>query len=256
MRGTVSKYSIRLKKKHRRRLERIERRRRASHWLVQRVRIILLSDRLARVDAVCAALSSDRQVVRRWRKRFLRGGIEALKDRPRRGRPPLIEPKVWQKVATLVVQPPTNFGVELSRWTVRELSKFLLARYDYQVSRSSISRFLRSMALKPHRVKYWLNPTDPEFDAKAAKICRLYLRPPKGKTVLCIDEKPGLQALSRKHPDLRMQPGRVRRAEFEYRRNGTRNIFAAYNIRNGKTLVQVTKDRKVPRLLARIDHQK
>lgn len=249
MRGTVSKYAITLKKKQRKRLEKIVRRRSPSHWLVLRAKVVLLSVTLKRIDAVCEALSLDRQVVRRWRKRFLAGGVEALKDRGRRGRPAVIKPKVWQKVATLVVQPPTNFGLELNRWTVREMSAFLAKRYGWSVSRSSISRFLRSMALKPHRVRYWLNPKDPEFDKKAARICRLYLRPPRGKTVLSIDEKPGVQALERRHPDRPMRPGRARRAEFEYRRRGTRNIFAALDIKTGRVLVQVTADRKVPRVI-------
>jgi transposase len=71
--------------------------------------------------------------------------------------------------------------------------------------------------------------------------------------VLCIDEKPGVQALSRKYPDKPVRPGDVRRVEFEYRRNGTRNVFAAFNIRTGKVLVQVTADRKVPRVVAFLD---
>lgn len=252
--GTVSKYAITLKKKQRKRLEKIVRRRTPSHWLVLRAKVILLSASLKRVDAVCDALSVDRQVVRRWRKRFLEGGVRALKDRGRRGRPPSIKPKVWEKIATLVVQPPTNFGLELNRWTVRELSKFLADRYGWSVSRSSISRFLKAMSLKPHRVKYWLNPADPDFDQKAARICRIYLRPPKGKTVLCMDEKPGVQAISRRFPDKNLRRGAVRRIEFEYRRNGTRNIFAAFNIRNGKVLVQVTADRKVPRVVEFLDY--
>ncbi len=253
MPGRVSKYGISLKKKQRRRLRRIVRRRRPSHWLVHRAQIILLSDHHHRIAEVCVGLSCDRQVVRRWRKRFLDGGVDALKDRPRRGRPPSIQPRVWQKLTTLVVQSPTKFGVEQTRWTIRTVVRFLKERYGWQVSRSSVSRFLRSMALKPHRVKYWLNPKDPDFDQKAERICQLYLNPPKGTTVLCIDEKPGVQALSAKHPDLPMRPGNVRRVEFEYRRNGTRNIFAAFNIRTGRVLVQVTKDRKVPRLVAFLD---
>ena len=56
------------------------------------------------------------------------------------------------------------------------------------------------MALKPHRVRYWLNPSDPDFDAKAAEICKLYVSPPAGTTVRCVDEKPGVQALKRTAP--------------------------------------------------------
>ena len=200
MRGSVSKYRIVLNRKRRRRLECIVRRRTPSHWLVSRARIILLSATGMAVKDVAASLSVDTQVVRRWRKRFIAGGVEGLRDRPRSGRPVTIAPKVWEKIATLVVQPPTKFGLSLGRWSVRELCAYLERRYKMSVSPSSVSRFLRSMALKPHRVKYWLNPSDPDFDEKAARICKLYLSPPPRTTVLCIDEKPGIQALARRYP--------------------------------------------------------
>ena len=253
MRGTVSKYQIALKRKQRRWLKAVVRRRNPSHWLVQRARILLFSNGGRPINEVGAALAADRQVVRRWRKRFLEGGIAAIKDRARRGRPRRIPAKVWVKVALLVVQPPSNFGVALSRWTVRELSAFIKRRYRWNVSRSHISRFLRGMALKPHRVKYWLNPKDPDFDAKAVRVCRLYLRPPRRATVLCLDEKPGVKIRSRLYPTQPMRPGRVARVEFEYKRHGTRCIFAAFNPRTAKVLVEVTADRKVPRLIAFLD---
>ena len=253
MRGTVSKYRISLKKKQRRRLKGVVQRRNPSHWLVQRAKILLHSDGGKSITEVCASVSADRQVVRRWRRRFLEGGIRAIKDRPRRGRPRSIPPKVWVKIALLVVRPPTDFGVALSRWTVRELELFLKRRYRWSVSRSHISRFLRGMALKPHRIKYWLNPKDPDFEAKAVKVCRLYLRPPRKATVVCLDEKPGVKIRSRLYPTRPMRPGRVARVEFEYRRHGTRCIFAAFNPITGKVVVEVTRDRKIPRLLAFLD---
>jgi len=250
MQGTVSKYRIALKRKQRRWLDRVIRRRTPSHWLVLRARVILLAGEHESIQRICLMLSIDRQVVRRWCKRFLEGGVHALGDRPRSGRPPVIEPKVWQKVATVVVQPPTKFDLELPRWSLRELSLFLSKRFGWKVSRSSLSRFLRSMALKPHRIKYWLNPTDPDFDEKAAAICKLYLDPPPRTVLLSVDEKPGVQARSRKHPTIPMAPGRPARVEFEYKRHGTRNVFAAFNVRTGHVLVEVTADRKLPRVIA------
>src|SRR4051812_47979348 len=80
--------------------------------------------------------------------------------------------------------------------------RFWERKRSWQASRASISRFLRSMALKPHRVRYWLNPSDPDFDKKAARICRLYVSPPAKATVLSLDEKPGVQTLRRTHRDL------------------------------------------------------
>lgn len=253
MRGTISKYQVRLKPKTRRRLEAVVRRRRPSHWMVVRAQVILLSSRGFGVQVVAAALSLDRQVVRRWRKRFLLNGFDGLKDRKRSGRPQIIAGEVWQKVATLVVQPPSKFGLPFSRWSVRDMSLYLRQRHGWLVSRSSLSRFFRSLALKPHRVKYWLNPTDPDFDAKSAAICKLYVAPPPKTIVLSIDEKPGVQALSRRHPTLPVRPGSIARVEFEYRRHGTRNIFAAFNVQTGHVVVDVTEDRSTPKVFAFLD---
>src|SRR5690242_19348761 len=102
MRGTVSKYRVALKRKQRRWLEAVVRRRTPSHWLVIRAKVILLAVERRSMRAICDSLSLDRQVVRRWCKRFLEGGVHALKDRPRPGRGAVIDPKVWQKVATVV----------------------------------------------------------------------------------------------------------------------------------------------------------
>ena len=121
------------------------------------------------IEYVCNALSIDRQVARRWRKRFLEGGMEALKDRPKTGRPEKINEKVWRKVTTLIVQPPGKFSIEQNRWTSRLLRDYLREKYSWEVSRSSINRFLKKMALKPHLIKYWLNPNDPDFDEKALR---------------------------------------------------------------------------------------
>ena len=253
MRGRLSKYSVRLNWKPRKRLERVVRRRSARHWMVSRAKIVLLSHEGKQVSEICAALSLDHQVVRRWLKRYREFGFDGLKDRCRSGRPPEIKPKVWEKVATLVVQSPERFGLPMERWSVRELATYLKRRFGWEVSKSSLSRFFRSAALKPHRVQYWLNPTDPDFDKKAARICKLYISPPAKATVLCIDEKPGVQALERRHPSRPMKRGRTKRVEFEYRRHGTRNIFAAFNVKTGEVLVEVTPNRKTPLVIAFLD---
>ena len=253
MQGTVSPYRVKLNPKVRKRLKAVVRRRSPSHWLVLRAKIVLLSDEGRRNLQICAALSLDLQVVRRWLKRFTEKGFDGLKDRKRSGRPGTIDISVWSKLATVVVQLPEKFGLPFARWSVRSLEGFLLDRYGWRVSRSSISRFLREMALKPHRVRYWLNPSDPDFDRKAARICKLYVSPPAKATVLSLDEKPGVQALRRKYPTRRMDFDRPARVEFEYERKGTRNIFAAFNIKTGHVLVWVTPDRKLPRVLAFLD---
>jgi len=254
MRGRVTKYRVRLNRKPRKRLEALVRRRTPQHWMVQRARVVLLSDDGLEICEISLRLSVDHQVVRRWIRRYLADGFDGLKDRRRTGRPAEIEPHVWQKLATLVVQAPEKFNIPLARWSVRALEDFVARRYGWRVSRASVSRFLRSMAIKPHRVRYWLNPSDPDFDRKAARICRLYVSPPAGTTVLSLDEKPGVQALRRVHPSRPVRVGKAERVEFEYKRKGTRNVFAAFNVRTGHVIAWVTPDRTLPYVLSFLDH--
>jgi len=254
MRKRVTKYQVKLNHKRRRRLEALVRRRSPQHWMVQRAKIVLLSGKGFSVGQICSSLSLDHQVVRRWLKRYLAAGFDGLRDRLRSGRPASIEACVWQKLATLVVQSPEKFGIPLARWSVRALVDFLARRHRRYVSRSSVSRFLRAMALKPHRVKYWLNPSDPDFDEKAARICELYVEPPSGATVLSLDEKPGIQALRRTRINQPLRARKPLRIEYEYQRLGTRNLFAAFNVKTGNVIAWVTEDRATPNVLAFLDH--
>lgn len=253
MQGKVTKYRVRLNPKPRKRLETLVRRRTPQHGMVRRAEVVLLSDRGFGIGEIALRLSLDHQVVRRWLKRYISGGFNALKDRRRSGRPVSIEAQILQKIATLVVQSPERFGVPLARWSVRALQDFVARRHGWQISHASVSRFLRSMALKPHRVRYWLNPTDPDFDEKAAAICKLYVSPPAGATLLCLDEKPGVQALRRAY-SRPLRPGKLARLEFEYERGGTRNIFAAFNVKTGHVVAWVTAERSIPYVLSFLDH--
>ena len=82
--------------------------------------------------------------------------------------------------------------------------------------------------MQPHRSRYWLN-TDPEapedFRQQAATVCDLYEQAGRlaeqGIHLVSTDEKTGIQALERLHPDLPPGPGRVQRREYEYIRHGT-----------------------------------
>jgi hypothetical protein len=82
--------------------------------------------------------------------------------------------------------------------------------------------------LQPHRSRHWLNanPLDPEaFRQQSQAVCELYEQAPRlaeqGIHVVSTDEKTGMQALERLHPDVPMGPGRVQGREYEYVRHGT-----------------------------------
>ena len=83
----------------------------------------------------------------------------------------------------------------------------LRGRYRH-LAVSQVGRILAGLELAPHRVRGWLNRRDDEqFWAQAAAVCELYLRPPPGTVVICIDEKTGIQAKYRKYPE--QPPGRA-----------------------------------------------
>lgn len=81
----------------------------------------------------------------------------------------------------------------------------------------------------------------------------LYVSPPKGATVLCVDEKTCVQALSRKHPSKPAAPGKAGRLEFEYVRHGTTTLLAAFDVRTGRVFGQCRKQRRAEDLLSFMD---
>ena len=88
-------------------------------------------------------------------------------------------------------------------------------------------------------MRYYLTPEpDPQSDKKIADINGLYQtaqeRAKRGEATVSTDEMTGVQALSRKHPDLPMQPGRVLRREFEYKRHGTLSFIVNFDVTSGR----------------------
>jgi transposase len=136
-------------------------------------------------------------------------------------------------------------------WTLGALREAVHRETGYLISTSEIRRILEGCDLKPHRVRIWLKSPDPMFREKVKAVCDVYVNPPApGDVVLCIDEKPGMQALQHKH---RFRPptiGVAGRCEFEYIRNGTRNLFAAFNPHTGEVFGKVTKRRRADDLMS------
>lgn len=124
-------------------------------------------------------------------------------------------------------------------WTHEALKAALEAETDVSISSTEIRRILKTEDLKPHRIRYWLHSQDPEFRPKVLRICKLYLAPPPGARVVCVDEKTCIQALERKHLGRPAAPGRAGRREFEYTRHGTRTLIAAFDIRTGDVFGQL-----------------
>ncbi|MFJ2582921.1 IS630 family transposase [Kitasatospora aureofaciens] len=179
--------------------------------------------------------------VRAWRGRFADGGLPALADRKRSGRPARFTPMQVAEAKTLACQLPAETGVPLSRWSCPELAAELIGRgITDSVSASTVRRWLREDALKPWQCRSWIFIRDPNFRAKAQRVLDLYARTFEGvplgedEYVLSSDEKTSIQARCRCH--LTLAPGRARamRVNHEYGRGGALAYLAAYDVHRAK----------------------
>lgn len=237
----------------RRKLEAIVRSRLRSASLVERARIILFS---------CAGLSNAEigrrlhctlKTVCKWRTRFMaRPKVGTLRDEARSGRPQRVPMYVRLELIKLACKRPADCKLPFREiWTIETLRLALTKETRFALSASEIRRILADEEIRPHRVRLWLHSPDPDFRPKVRAICKLYrARPRPGNTVLCVDEKTGMQALEHKHPFGAPARNKVGRKEFEYIRHGTRNLFAAFNPHTGDVLGRCTQRRKAEDLLA------
>jgi len=195
--------------------------------LALRARIVLLAaDGLPNAE-IARRTGTSRPTVVGWRARYDEGGIAALEDQPRSGRPPTID-EVDVVVATLADEgrPPQRLGV--THWSARLLGA------ELGISFASVARIWRKWNLQPWRVQTFKFSTDPELDAKIRDVVGLYLAPPENAVVLCIDEKSQVQALDRTAPVLPILPGVPEKQTHDYVRNGTTTLFAALEVATGK----------------------
>src|SRR5690606_34990536 len=225
------------------RLKRLMWRSKAPFDLVRRARMI---DGLARGQGpteVARRVGCSVRNVRKWRERWEADPrVESLMDLDRSGRPLEIPLEVRCKVIQLACDRPDKLYAPFRDvWTQESLAEVVRRETNTTISRSTVQRILTTEGLRPHRVRQWLHSADPDFEAKVARVCGLYLSPPTGATIVCVDEKP-MQALERKYPTV-VGPGGVVHREYEYIRNGTACLLAGFDIRDGRVLGRVVPHR-------------
>lgn len=252
-RGPPPERRLRLTRSERKQLRRWIRKYSLPYRKVMRAKIILRLDVDPCVSEAAKILDIDEKTVRRWRDRFLDDGrVKALRDRPRSGRPVEIDAVTRCEVIAMACGKPADFDVPYRQvWTIDALrGRFLELHPDVEsLSRTSVLRILNQAEIRPHRIKMWLHSPDPLFCEKVTEICALYLNPPPEAVVLCVDEKTGMQALGRKHPGREAAPGRDQRMDYEYVRNGTRKLLAAFNPHTGEVYGEVREERTAEDLL-------
>lgn len=202
--------------------------------MVLRAKIILLASEGYKKAQIAKELHCDRGVVYKWLNRFEEShSLNALKDLSRSGRPLVIPSIAKCEVVKFACSP-------YQKWTLESLQKAVFKETGYKISQSGIHRILKNKQICPHKVKMWQHSPDKNFKAKVNQVVSLYLKPPSGAHVLCVDEKTGIQAIERK----KWQKKRQIRMETDYERHGTATLIAAFNIKTGHVFAKAGFSRK------------
>ena len=148
------------------------------------------------------------------------GVTQALVDLPGRGRRPAMTAEARAWVVSLACQKPKDLGYAQELWTTRLLAKHVRTHCQEtghpslaKLGRGTVSKILSANQVHPHKIQYYLERRDPEFDAKMVQVLHVYKEveiwrekgapPPDLVAVLSYDEKPGIQAIENTAPDRR-----------------------------------------------------
>lgn len=240
-------------------LQRISKARTEEFRRVERARMILYYADNISIPKIADMLGTTVPKVSRCIDKALSLGPEAaLGEEQRSGRPPEVTPEAKAWVISLACQKPKELGYSYEVWTQRLLARHVrehavaeghvcLAR----MSNSSVSRLLAAHDLQPHKVRYYLERRDPDFDAKKAEVLCVYqqveyiLENGELKQLcdvyLSYDEKPGIQAIGNVADDLPPVSGEhaTIQRDSEYKRHGTLSLLAGIDLVTGEVIGSV-----------------
>jgi len=223
---------------------------------VQRAQMLLAYRENPSFFAVGQRVGVHHQTVQRCIERALAyGPLMALDDRPRPGKEPTITPEAKAWLVSLACDKAKDHGYPHELWTTR-----LLARHARENARTAgheslanlvqgtVCKILGQEDIKPHKVRYYLENRDDEFEQKMAEVLCIYRevqvlrtaakskKPGKPVTIVSYDEKPGIQAIATTAPDLPPEPGvhATFARDHEYKRHGTLSLLAGIDLLTGK----------------------
>ena len=234
---------VRLKPKIRKMLEARCRAPTTAQCDVKRARIVLLAAEGRSTRSIAEEVGVQPRIVSNWRARFADHGLGGLENRPRAGKKPIYGPATNKRILALLDTPPQK---GYARWTGPLLAKAL-----QDVDVQYVWRFLREHKIDLAARKSWCESDDPDFTSKAADVVGLYVAPPERAIVLCVDEKPSIQALERAQGYLQLPNGRALTGQsHDYKRHGTTTLFAALDVATGKVIAEHSKRRRRLEFLA------
>ena len=236
--------------------------------VVDRARIILFKADGKTDKFISEGLGIGLSTVRRCIAKYIDGGVScALFDDERPGRPVEItdDAKAW--IVSIACQKPCSLGYAAELWTLSALHRHIQKHAEEAgyprlktVTKPWLQKYLKSMDIKPFKIKYYLERKDPDFEEKMHDVLLVYkqvemqfdengniIAPENGHVTHTIsyDEKPGIQAVANKYPDHDpdIENGFVRR-DYEYVRLGTLSLLAGIDLLTGEAIPLVSPTHK------------
>ena len=222
---------------------------------VQRARVLLGYAAGTSISALQRQIGLSRPAIYKCIDKALAAGAQVgLKDTYHRPREPEIsdEDKAW--VVDIACTKPTDHGLAAELWSISALARFVSLRAASaghprlsRAGKSTVWRILDEHDIKPHKIRYYLEKRDPDFDRKMQEVLLVYREvsleratvaergQPQPRYTVSVDEKPGVQALGLIAPDRPPVPGRASTfaRDYEYRRHGTVSILAGIDLHSG-----------------------
>jgi transposase len=223
-----------------------------SSGRVERAKIILEYHGGATVSEIARNHKTNRPKIElQINKALQMGVIPSLDDIPRTGRSAVItdDAKTW--LISLACAKPLDFGYSHEMWTTALLAEYARKHCEENghpclksLSRGTVSKILSANTIKPHKIQYYLERRDPLFEEKMNQVLLVYRevmiatsKEDKDALVAYIsyDEKPGIQAIENRAPDLCPAPGKhpTIARDYEYKRHGTLSLLAGLDLLTG-----------------------
>jgi transposase len=212
--------------------------------------------------AIARAQGVNRNTVVLCVNKCLRYGWEAaLGELPRPGRPRRLSDDATTWVLHCACQKPKEVGYSYELWTYGLLTQHIRQRCEAagypelrRLSRSKLHKILTKAELRPHKIRYYVERRDPDFESKMAAVLHVYkeveivnpglLRGERHEAPLitiAYDEKPGVQAWAPTRPDRPPVPGQYpsHTRDYEYERRGTVSRLAGLDLHTGRVTATV-----------------
>ncbi len=249
----------------REKLEDLRRSRSAEKRQVLHAAILLACANGVSDNAVAVANGVNRHTVALCVRKFLQFGIDAaLGELPRPGKSRRISDDAIAWVLHCACQKPKDLGYSYELWTYALLQshvrKYCVAANHLsllELSRSKLHRILTQGEVRPHKIRYYVERRDPEFERKMIEVLHVYkdveivnagllegrLKEPSTVTI-SYDEKPGIQALAPTTPDRPPAPNQYpsHLRDYEYKRLGTVSLLAGLDLHTGR-VTEIVSDR-------------